>query len=707
MLLIVSFGYVILINNSNNNTSCVKCSHYNLCSSTSLNETCFNTSCINKTCLSFNTSCIQQKCVNLTCVHDTNTSCLAKTATTATTLATTTTATTTRSPQQLRLEQCNSFARWLFAYECSDICNPCAKDVLHNSSDLITCQGERNDVTFLDKYTDDPMLFMHAFNEYTKQIVKKTICPLKTFPYELVGRLLWHGETGTRLSDIIVPNYESREFESSRRRWRKRNDSLFIPYGNMARGRYLYTFTLFEDLMVGKGGGREKFRLKEEWPEVHAIKQGQYISLRSEKNWLHKSNHIFNSVVMSIQMEPKISDFLPGFNIAFNHKMRNLTNPICVYWQPVSSGKTSEAPNFGYWTNYNMKMIKTNKSMTVCHSYTFGSYALLMEPVVDEDLSKPLDMLDIIFLVLIGLATVMQIIYLIGVISLRCHRYITVRIQINVSISFILEHGMMLYSFFYRDEWTKCSMFNGWIQFFFLNIISWLLMEAIHHFKNLNNFLNPKTDEDLFYYLLGLGFPLSNAVAMMGFLYEQFNSVRFCWTYSNNGDIWYFIFPVFIFSLTLSIVKFLTFRKFRGKEKLVKTDFNYEQAELSFKSTLAILPTLIIGWLLLSTAVKTTSDLQGLLMVIAPTVQLVASLEFFYFFFYRNYWVMQAFIEEGRIREMNKLRTFSFARGMKVLMRYKNSEYDHLENIFEEKEEEVIKLPSITTIELFEEIEEF
>ena len=101
-------------------------------------------------------------------------------------------------------------------------------------------------------------------------------------------------------------------------------------------------------------------------------------------------------------------------------------------------------------------------------------------------------------------------------------------------------------------------------------------MEAIHHFKNINNFLNRKTDEDLFYYLLGLGFPLSNAIAMMGFIYEQFDSVRFCWIYTSKGDIWYFIFPNLILALTLGIVKFLTFKKFRGEEKLLKTDFNYE-----------------------------------------------------------------------------------------------------------------------------------
>ena len=727
-MFIASFGYVTSA--TNNNNTCITCQQNGLCVfSSSFNETCFHSSCINTTCHPINTTCIQHQCVNLTCLHNTNTTCpttprttitaattTTMTITTTTTKTTTTptttpapTATSTKSPQEIRLEQCNSFSQWLFVYDCSDICNPCAKDVLYNSSDLITCQNERNDVTFLDKYAGDPMIFMHAFNKYTKQIVKNTICPIKIFPYEMVGRLLWHGEIGTRLSDIVVPNYHSREFESSRRRWRKRNDSLFIPYGNMARGRYLYTFTLFEDLMVGKGGGREKFRLREKWPEVHAIKQGKYISLRSENNWLHKPNHIFNSVVMSIQMEPKISDYLPGFNIiAFNHKMRNLTNPICVYWQPVSSGKTGESPNFGYWTNYNMKMIKTNKSMTICHAYTFGSYALLMKPVVVEDLSKPLDVSDIMFLSLIGLATVVQIIYLIGVISLRCHRYVTVRIHIMVSISFILVHGTMLYSFLYRDDWMKCSMFNGWIQFFFLNIISWLLMEAIHHFKNINNFLNRKTDEDLFYYLLGLGFPLSNAIAMMGFIYEQFDSVRFCWIYTSKGDIWYFIFPNLILALTLGIVKFLTFKKFRGKEKLLKTDFNYEQAELSFKSTLAILPTLVIGWSLLSIAVKTTTDHQGLLMVVAPVVQLVASLELFYFFFYRNYWVMQAFIEEGRIREMKKLTTFSFATGMKVLMSYKNSEYDHLENIYEEEDDdEVTKLPSITTIQLFDEIEDY
>ena len=96
-------------------------------------------------------------------------------------------------------------------------------------------------------------------------------------------------------------------------------------------------------------------------------------------------------------------------------------------------------------------------------------------------------------------------------------------------------------------------------------------------------------------------------------------------------------------------------------------------------------------------------------MVVAPVVQLVASLELFYFFFFRNYWVMQAFIEEGRIREMKKLTTFSFATGMKVLMSYKNSEYDHLENIYEEEEDddEVMKLPSITTVQLFDEIEDY
>ncbi|XP_066917934.1 adhesion G protein-coupled receptor L2-like [Clytia hemisphaerica] len=660
------------------------------------NQTCFRADCMDLKCaqqylkqtvsLPMKESCVEMSCLNTSCIEDTisDISCFPKPTSTS---APTTTTTTTKSMQQLRQEECDQYKYWLFKNKCSSRFSLCAKDVFLNMSQHIECLEEKGTQHY--KYPAAPMLLIYHLIKYTKVFMKDEVLKMikKTpFPIEVFKKLVWYGEESFRMSDIVLPGYHKNPFKRSRRRWNGINDTLTVPYGNILRGDFIYNFAMFDQVVVAKQE-KEKYRLKDNWPDQHPISNGEYISFRSETGWKHYTNHVINSIVVTFDIEPAMAE-LPTYNtIAFTHKDRKMVNPICVYWQPLNAGKEGADPEAGYWTNYHMKILKTNKSMTVCKAYTFGSFAVLMEPYVSKNNSQPLDVTEILFLAFISFSALLQLVYLAGMFSLKCHKNSANRLYIYANLSLFMMQVLIVFSFRHRDDWEKCAIYTGWIQFFFINILSWLMMESVHRLSNLLHFFHKDTNRDFLYHIVGLGIPLSNMIAMQGFPYDEYSSLRICWVYANDLRLWYFINPITAIICASFLIKFITFKKYQGQDKFLENDFNYQQAQLSVFATGAILPTLLIGWTLMSVSVRTEAKLQNFLLIAASIAQVCLGLQVLYFYFYRNHWVVEAMTEEKRIKEKKKLTTLSFLKGLPIRIRYKDNPYDAMEEKSEDSYE--------------------
>ena len=255
--------------------------------------------------------------------------------TATTTTPTTTTITTTKSPKLLRKEYCDLFKYWEFP-ECVSLClKSCVQTFLYNINEYFKCRDEMNGGRQpSERFVQEPLLMTYYVTEFSRKLTHRERyknCPVRKF--FVYDQWLWYVEVGKRLSDIVLPNYKRGTFKRSNWRWKGRNDTVIVPYGNIVRGEYHIQFAMYDNLITEGKYNEENFRLKESWSdENHPIVTGEYISRRGKNDWLSKPNYRINSIVMTIEMEPSRIFILPTFNtIAFTHLNKKLTNPhMCL-----------------------------------------------------------------------------------------------------------------------------------------------------------------------------------------------------------------------------------------------------------------------------------------------------------------------------------------------------------------------------------------
>ena len=213
-----------------------------------------------------------------------------------------------------------------------------------------------------------------------------------------------------------------------------------------------------------------------------------------------------------------------------------------------------------------MKMHKTNKSMTICHAYTFGTYAVFMEPQ-PEPIKLSTDILHVIFQTLLLVSALIPLVYLAGMFLLKCQKSTANRMYIYMAFCLFMSQVLIMASFFFRDNWQKCTAFVGWIQFFYVSFMCWLFLEAIHRLDCILFFFDTKTNQDLLYHVLGIGFPISNTLAMKGFPYVEFKELDYCWIYTKNLQMGYFASPIILLLIAIVIVKIVTWREIKKNKK--------------------------------------------------------------------------------------------------------------------------------------------
>ena len=185
---------------------------------------------------------------------------------------------------------------------------------------------------------------------------------------------------------------------------------------------------------------------------------------------------------------------------------------------------------------------------------------------------------------------------------------------------------------------------------------------------------------------------------MQGFPFHETyrEELPFCWIYTDVSSMGYFISPLALLAVATTIVKAITWKVLKKGNEQTERDFSYQEAHLSFMASITIIPTVMIGWALLSVGVHVSGNIQNIILVCAPTFNILVGFQIIYFYFYRNYWVIKAISEESRIREMKKLKNFSFLKDLPLQVQYKPGKYDH----FDEDEDDTFfgAQPSTTSL---------
>lgn len=480
------------------------------------------------------------------------------------------------------------------------------------------------------------------------------------------SHFIWITGFQFRYSHMAWPDY-SKGFK--RKKWNKRNDSIYVPYGSLPRGEYQYRFALYDSLWTGNLT-KETVRLKKEWPEEHSILYGDFVDYALERNLYFKPTQKLNSAIIQLYINPVVKIPLPGHvEIAFTHLDQNMNNPVCVYWQVVEDYHKEIVPPRGYWSNYGMSVKLSNISITVCHATHYGAYALLMEPI-RPDVSEPISTLDLLTIILSIISIIMLVSFVIAMAMLECYETIQCRIYIYIAISMCFANLFFLVGFFTRTDFDSCTTMMTLMELSFMSVFTWFMVDAIHQLNKIVPLFNPKTNVDAFFIIIGLGLPTSVLIAMLEFPYPAFTELTYCWPYVSGIEYLYFIVPIATVLLVTAIIRVMTFGKVRNDEKKMLSNMNYIRALIGIRATSVTLTTCIVYSVLGTIGIKQSGDVIQVIQLILPIIQIIISGQMIHFFFRRNDEVIDALEEQKKILERMRMNKMDHLAGVYMDVKY-------------------------------------
>lgn len=529
--------------------------------------------------------------------------------------------------------------------------------------------------TYID--TENPMILNSFMSTLANQIINtfihnKILNP--EFAKTAVSRrkssvfsnIVWMVGLKMRYSDFLWPDYTDSLYENGK--WNNRNDSIYVPYGILPRGEYRYHFSMYENLN-NRSITRWNARLKEEWEYKHIIITGVYIDHSTEPDFYDNPKLQINSALLQLTVEPVVSQPLPGYmTITFTHKRDKMVNPVCVYWQYINQDVAGKLPAAGYWSNYGMTMRRTNASMTVCRATHFGIFALLMEPK-EPAAEKSTDWLGVIGILITLVSIITLLVFLVAMGMLKSYQTTNSRMYMCIAASLCLAQCFFLYSYTKRDDWETCNTMADFNALFYTAVMSWAMLEGVFHYSQVHHIFSQRTNISLFYHIIGWGFPLSVAVALLDYPYSKYDELRYCWPYLKGFEMAHFGGPLLILlfiSITIKILTIISVKKHPEKIK----ELQFIQAIKSIKSSSVFTVTLSITWLIGTYGLHTAEIIQKIAFLLLASLHVVLAAEIFYFYFMKNEEVQDALVEQKKIKKNNRLRTYAHLDGVALEVNY-------------------------------------
>lgn len=635
-----------------------------------------------------------------TFINNTNSNVDTTTTTTTTTATTTTTPTTTPeptttstlSPEQIYHQKCINHENWLptEALTCGNPFALCFFDVLDGVNEYLKCKTYLNGTQPSKLVKDtDPMIIASYLHRMGKNILDAFEYIKKTNPF-LASRDSARRTIGVqtnfifatgleyRTGDLKWPDYQTEIFQNQRprKKWNKRNDSITIPYGSLPREReYQYYFSAWENLPDITITDKEQVRLMDSWPEKHAIWTGSYIEYMAEPGLYYKDNMVMNTALLQAVIYPDVEVPLPGeIIVVFNHKNRNMKNPVCVYWQYIAPDDPHEIPGAGYWSNYGMVYRNGNSTMTVCKAYHYGIYGVLMEEIVEE--VEEFDFWGMAMLLGMLVAIVLSVSFIFAMFMFKLHLDIYCRLFMYTCFAVFLFQVTFLYAYIRRKVWDDCTSMSAVMELWQSQITVWILVQLIHQYSRLRLFFNDKTNVEALYLILGWGVPIAVVVALQGFPHIQYDKLRYCWALFSGMQWMYFAMPLVAISFSSFLTMFLITKEIKKFPEKAEKDVNFIRSSKNMKSSTIILFIVGASWVVGTYGLKSEGWTQIILMLGQPFINIILSWQMWSFYFNDNDAVQDALEENRRIKEYQRFRRFKHLQGVKMKVKYEAKDGD-------------------------------
>ena len=581
-----------------------------------------------------------------------------------------------------------SFEEWFpdTATECYNPFGPCFDVVVDEANNYMRCLAYLNQTQPSVKIAEvSPMLVASYQLSLARRIID-TFLQIKILNPRLAkldsakraerfeSDIIWMTGLQLRYSDKEWPDYTQPQFQP-KRKWNNRNDSIFAPYGCLPRGEYQYHFFIFNNLAERKIENKQQVRLKDTWEKRHPIFTGDFIEYMSDKNMWYKDGLEINSAIMMLTVNPEQPNPLPGnLVLRFTHLQKGMINPICMYWQYLTPDVPGQLRGAGYWSNYGVKVRSSNDTMTICTATHYGAFAVFMEHKIIK--IEEYDYWGLITIIGTLVAIIMATGYLVVMCMFRLYRTIYNRIFMFTDLSVLMFNIFFLYAFMSRDSWDSCTSITAFLEFWHVQILTWMMIVNIHMLSRLREIFNQKTNIEAFYYILGWGIPIAVAVALQEFPHGRYEKLRFCWAKLEGFEIFYFGGPMLVLLLTQFIMIFLVMGEIKKFPEKIDKDINYIRAMSGIRSSITILLTVALMWVVGTIGIKQTGFIQTICMLAIPFLNIVLAGEILYYYFYNNDEAIDAMHENKKIKEYIRFMKFKHLDGIKMKVSYVAKEGD-------------------------------
>eukprot|EP00112_Aurelia_sp_Birch-Aquarium-sp1_P010574 Seg2253.6 transcript_id=Seg2253.6/GoldUCD/mRNA.D3Y31 product="Adhesion G protein-coupled receptor L2" protein_id=Seg2253.6/GoldUCD/D3Y31 len=497
----------------------------------------------------------------------------------------------------------------------------------------------------------------------------------------IYSNMIFEAGVAYKLSDRVWPDYKTQTL-FAKPKWNGRNDTIKLPYATIPSGIFKYSFHLYDNTH-GEFVARDDVRLKKSWRAGHLVSSGAFIDYNAEQGLVYSSKYVINTAVISLSLEPipkapVASDII----ITLWHKKKKYFQPWCVYWQYVKTSDTKSRHHNGYWTNYGMKVVKTNDTTTVCSSsYIYmSSFAVIMEPYYDQP-PEPTDPFTLATTLLTIASILAMIVFVFAMVSLGCVKTKYSRMYVYIAIGCILSQIAFLYALTKKNDWSMCTTMSTVMQLCHTSVMSWMMLESVHQLSRIRYFFNEeKSNIEAFYNVIGWGFPVAVIISLFGYPFEKFTKIRYCWVYVKGMDMWFFAGPLAALFLISVILRLITFYEIRKHPERLKRDINYQRAWRSLVASCFFLPLIAGLWYIATLGVTKEDSEAGMYLMCLPVLNAIVGVMIFIFYFYKNDEVYDALVEQRKIKEKKRLLRYEHLKGMRMKVNYRagNNE-DYLE----------------------------
>uniref|UniRef100_UPI00398E8B62 adhesion G protein-coupled receptor L2 isoform X1 n=1 Tax=Pristiophorus japonicus TaxID=55135 RepID=UPI00398E8B62 len=245
----------------------------------------------------------------------------------------------------------------------------------------------------------------------------------------------------------------------------------------------------------------------------------------------------------------------------------NYFNANCSFWS------YSERTMMGFWSTQGCKLIDTNRTHTKCECRHLTNFAIIM---AHKEVEFSSGMHELVLSIITWVGIVISLVCLALCIFTFCFfrglQSDRNTIHKNLCINLFVAEFIFLIGIDKVNYEIACSIFAGFLHFFFLAAFAWMCLEGVQLYLMLVEVFESEYSRKKYFYLSGYLIPALIVGVSAAVDYKSYGTKKACWLRIDNHFIWSFLGPVCFIILVNIIFLIITVYKMVKHTPTLKPD---------------------------------------------------------------------------------------------------------------------------------------